>query len=165
LISAGSSQKVIHHLLCPRLTAACLQPFRIQGVANLLKRASSPMRRFPAQFTDPEQCLHFAVQGAEGLSAFAPLSTSAFSFPRGPKFHYSDTAVELGDGTENLTDQPAGGIIRVRGEIRARVGGNDLAAGIGELLEDDLANHQIAGQPGRVLHQDDLHAVGFDAIK
>jgi hypothetical protein len=33
------------------------------------------------------------------------------------------------------------------------------------LLQDDLAHHEVAGQPSSVLHEDDLHPVGFHTIK
>jgi hypothetical protein len=33
------------------------------------------------------------------------------------------------------------------------------------LLEDDLADHEVAGQPGRILHEYDLDSVGLDAVE
>ena len=33
------------------------------------------------------------------------------------------------------------------------------------MLKDHLADHEVAGQPGRILHEYDLHPVGLDAIK
>jgi len=64
-----------------------------------------------------------------------------------------------------LADQPSCRIIGVRGEIGARVGGDDFASRLCQLLKDDFADHEIASEPGCILDENDLHPVALDAVE
>ncbi len=123
------------------------------------------MWRLPPEFADPEQGLPFTWLRPEGLPSLAPLPSRPPPFPRSTEFHHGHAAVKLGDGSEHLANQAPRWIIGVRGKICPGVGGDDSASGVGELLEDDLAHHEVAGKPRRVLHEDDLHPVGLDTVE
>ena len=98
---------------------------------------------FSSQFADPCQRLGLVGHGAEGLSAFASLPSRSAPFPRGTQLHHGDTAVELGHGTEYLPDQATGGVVQIGREICSRVRGDHLAAGTGQLLEDELTYRSL----------------------
>jgi hypothetical protein len=74
------------------------------------------------------------------------------------------TLVELGDSGEHLADQRPRRIVGGAREVET-VRGDHLRAGLGELVENHLGDHEVAREAIRAFHNHHFHAVALDAVE
>jgi hypothetical protein len=91
------------------------------------------------------------------LHALDALAASAFPLPSGPELQHQNVLLELGNGSENLPNQPAGRIVAA-GQINA-VTRKDSGSELRELPNNDFLNHQVSRDSIRSLYNDNSDAI------
>ena len=129
----------------PLRAVAGLPTLGVQRLADHLQgpplHPSAP--GFPAQLSDALQGLRLSGVVSEWLHTFDASTGLPGPSTTRRQLGHQDAFLELRHGSQDLPDQLAGRITVPDGQIRCGVRRDDLGSSLGQLPENDLADHQI----------------------